>query len=56
MRTTLKVEGMTCVNCARTIEIALRKREGIRDVEVSFELGRVKVDFDEERGSGLPGG
>jgi len=49
MRTTLKVEGMTCVNCARTIEIALRKREGIRDVEVSFELGRVKVDFDEER-------
>jgi len=49
MRATLKVEGMTCVNCARTIEIALRKREGIRDVRVSFELGRVEVDFDESR-------
>ncbi len=40
---------MTCVNCARTIEIALRKREGVREVEVSFELGRVKVEFDENR-------
>ncbi len=40
---------MTCVNCARTIEIALKKREGVKRVEVSFELGRVKVDFDEDR-------
>ncbi len=49
MRRTLKVEGMTCVNCARTIEIALKRKEGVRDVEVSFELGRVKVDFDENK-------
>ncbi|EDP76312.1 cation transporting ATPase (E1-E2 family) protein [Hydrogenivirga sp. 128-5-R1-1] len=40
---------MTCVNCARTIEIALKRKEGVRDVEVSFELGRVKVDFDENK-------
>jgi len=40
---------MTCVNCARTIEIALRKREGVREVEVSFELGRVKIEFDENK-------
>ncbi len=38
---------MTCVNCARTIEIALRRKEGVKNVEVSFELGRVKVEFDE---------
>ncbi len=38
---------MTCVNCARTIEIALKRKEGVRNVEVSFELGRVKVEFDE---------
>ena len=49
MRKTFKVEGMSCVNCARTIEIALKRKDGIRDVEVSFELGRVKVDFDEDK-------
>ncbi len=49
MKKTFKVEGMSCVNCARTIEIALKRKDGIRDVEVSFELGRVKVDFDEDK-------
>ncbi len=48
MRASLKVSGMTCVNCARAIEISLKKLRGIHKVEVSFELGRVVVDFDEE--------
>ncbi len=48
MRASLKVSGMTCVNCARAIEISLKKLRGIHRVEVSFELGRVVVDFDEE--------
>lgn len=37
---------MTCVNCARTIEIGLRRKEGVKDVKVSFELGKVEVDFE----------
>lgn len=49
MKRTFKVEGMSCVNCARTIEIALKKKEGVKGVEVSFELGRVKVSFDERK-------
>ncbi|MDQ7082338.1 MAG: cation transporter [Aquificota bacterium] len=49
MKRSFRVEGMTCVNCARTIEIALKRKEGVKDVEVSFELGRVKVDFDRSR-------
>ncbi|WPM31604.1 cation-translocating P-type ATPase [Hydrogenobacter sp. T-2] len=48
MRASLKVSGMTCVNCARAIEISLKRLKGIQRVEVSFELGRVAVDFDEE--------
>jgi Cu+-exporting ATPase len=48
MKTSLKVEGMTCVNCARTIEINLKRLKGVKSVEVSFELGRVQVEFDEE--------
>lgn len=47
-RVTLKVEGMTCVNCAKAIEISLQKLKGVKRVEVSFELGRVSVDFEEE--------
>ncbi len=49
MKRSYKVEGMSCVNCARTIEIALKKKEGVDKVEVSFELGRVKVEFDEDK-------
>lgn len=48
MKASLKVEGMTCVNCARTIEINLKRLKGVKSVEVSFELGRVQVEFDEE--------
>ncbi len=49
MRVSYRVKGMTCVNCARTIEIALKKREGVRNVKVSFELGKVDVEFDENK-------
>jgi Cu2+-exporting ATPase/Cu+-exporting ATPase len=40
---------MTCVNCARSIEIALRRKEGVREVKVSFELGKVEVSFDNSK-------
>ena len=49
MKETLKVEGMSCVNCARTITLSLKKKEGVKEVKVSFELGRVWIEYDEER-------
>ncbi len=42
----INVEGMTCVNCARAIEVSLRNLKGVLKVSVSFELGRVLVDYD----------
>ena len=42
----LNVEGMTCVNCARAIEISLKNLKGVSNVNVSFELGRVLVEYD----------
>jgi len=48
MRKTYRVYGMSCVNCARAIEITLRRTKGVKDVNVSFELGRVEVEFDED--------
>jgi Cu2+-exporting ATPase/Cu+-exporting ATPase len=40
---------MSCVNCARTIERSLSGADGIKSVQVSFELGRVKVEYDPSR-------
>lgn len=43
----LKVEGMSCVNCARAIEVSLNNLKGVKEVQISFELGRVFVEYDE---------
>ncbi len=48
MRVSLKVSGMSCVNCAKAIEISLKKLKGVEEVHVSFELGRVVVSFNED--------
>jgi Copper chaperone len=48
MKVSLKVSGMTCANCARAIELTLKKLHGVSDVKVSFELGGVWVEFNEE--------
>lgn len=44
----LNVEGMTCVNCAKAIEVSLTKLKGVKKVVVSFETGRCYVEFNEE--------
>ncbi len=46
-KVSLKVEGMTCVNCAKAIEVSLKKLKGLQKVEVSFELGKVWIELDE---------
>ncbi|RMH79477.1 MAG: cadmium-translocating P-type ATPase [Acidobacteria bacterium] len=48
MRAVLRVSGMTCVNCARAIELSLKRLKGVKYAQASFELGRVTVDFNEE--------
>ncbi len=49
MKKNLKVKGMSCVNCARAIEITLKKTEGVKEVRVSFELEKVEVKYDESK-------
>jgi len=46
MKKSYRVKGMSCVNCARTIEFALKRLEGVKSVRVFFELERLEVDFD----------
>jgi Cu+-exporting ATPase len=42
---TLPVSGMTCANCALTIERVLDKKDGILDVSVNFASENVDVKF-----------
>jgi Cu+-exporting ATPase len=42
----LPLTGMTCANCARTIERTLKKTEGVLEANVNFATERAHVDFD----------
>ncbi|MBZ0288997.1 MAG: heavy metal translocating P-type ATPase, partial [Anaerolineae bacterium] len=42
----LPVTGMTCANCARTVERTLKKTDGVAEVNVNFATERAQVDFD----------
>ena len=43
---TMKVEGMTCGGCVKSIQNALSERDGIRDASADLDNGTVSVDFD----------
>jgi len=49
MRKVFKINGMTCVNCQRTIQIGLKKTKGVEDIDVSLVLERAIVSFDENQ-------
>lgn len=42
----LPITGMTCANCARTVERTLSKAPGIESVNVNFATERAQVTFD----------
>ena len=43
----LPITGMTCANCAATVERTLRRTEGVREASVSYASERATVRFDE---------
>lgn len=44
----IKLEELTCPSCIRQIEGFLSKKQGIDQVKVLFNAGKVKVRYDEE--------
>lgn len=52
MRYVMKVEGMTCANCAKTVENTFELFEGI-DCKVNVSAGRVIFNYDETKYSVL---
>ncbi|AEH24559.1 heavy metal translocating P-type ATPase [Pyrococcus yayanosii] len=49
MKLILKVNGMTCATCAKTIEMALRELPGVKDAKANLNSETVYVDFDESK-------
>ncbi len=45
----IQISGMDCGNCAKTIEISLKKISGITKASVSFATGQVKVSYDPQQ-------
>ncbi|XES76691.1 MAG: heavy metal translocating P-type ATPase [Candidatus Bathyarchaeia archaeon] len=45
----LQIGGMTCINCAKSIEKALNGREGIYTATVNFAMENVTVEYNPEQ-------
>lgn len=45
--TTLKVSGMTCGHCVRTVTEALEGVDGVKDAQVDLQTGSARIDYDE---------
>ncbi len=48
MELNLKVQGMTCLDCARRIETALRRVEGVKSARVDYRAGDATVELERE--------
>ena len=48
---TLKINGMTCAGCARSVTRILEGVEGVRSARVSLERGEATVELDRPHGS-----
>ncbi len=48
----LRIAGMHCASCARNIEKALKKTDGVTDASVNYMMGNASIDFDTKKISG----
>ncbi len=46
---TLKVDNMTCASCPYMVTTALKKVDGVKNVEVSLQTSLAKVIFDDSK-------
>ncbi|MGH7459196.1 MAG: heavy-metal-associated domain-containing protein [Longimicrobiaceae bacterium] len=48
-RVALQVEGMTCGGCALSTRIVLKRLDGVKEAEVSYEQKRAIVTYDPDK-------
>lgn len=49
MEKSLKIEGMTCAACAKAVERAAQKLQGVTEANVNFATEKLKINFDETK-------
>lgn len=49
MKSTFKIKGLDCANCAAQLENTLRKIEGIESASISFMTERLVLEYSEEK-------
>ena len=45
----LRIEGMTCASCAKAVERATRKLEGVAETSVNYATEKLNISFDETK-------
>jgi len=45
----LKVQGMTCGGCVKSVENVLRAVSGVQQVQVSLENANARIDYDAQK-------
>lgn len=48
MRSTFKIKGIDCANCAAQLENSISKVEGVQSVSISFMAERMVLEYDEQ--------
>lgn len=46
---TLNVQGMSCGHCVSSVEGSVGKLDGVNEVKVHLESGKVDVSFEEDK-------
>lgn len=49
MEKSFKIEGMTCAACAKAVERASKKLQGVNEANVNFATEKLKINFDETK-------
>jgi Cu+-exporting ATPase len=44
---TLKIEGMTCASCAKAVERASKRLQGVKEANVNFATEKLSISFDD---------
>lgn len=48
MKSTYKIKGIDCANCAAQLENAISKVEGVQSASISFMAERMVLEYDEQ--------
>lgn len=48
-QTTLKIDGMSCEHCVKTVTKALEGLDGVKKAQVNLKRGLAKVTYDSDK-------